>query len=99
MPRFEGRAEFRRRDRDAPWVLAGVWVEERFAPADEGVDPMRARLPQPGLVGWIDLPPFLAPDVGEAGRVGLQLARDTWPRANRSPVPWASGVDESVARR
>ena len=105
MRRYDARAEFRRVARDKPWVLAGVWVnagpwsEDTFAPAVAGVEPIRGRLPEPGLVGWAALPSVLAADRASAGEVALGLARDGWPKRARPDVPYSSGIDEDRAAR
>ncbi len=92
MPRYVVWAEFRRRDREAPWVIAGVTIESEFWPAIDGVEAVRERLPLPGLVGWARLPtPVVAPDVGVAAQVGLDVARARWPERVRATVPYASG--------
>ena len=90
VPRYRGvRAEFRRHTRSSPWVLAGVWLDERFEPVSPEVEPVRWRLPEAGLVGWMDLPtPVLAPDRHGALRAGLDAARGAWPERDRLPVPW-----------
>ena len=88
MPRYEAQAEFRRRDRDAPWVLAGVWVDTiSFYPSEPGVDPVRRRLAAPGLVGWIELLPIIAADESSAAAAALEAAREGWPRAVKRTVP------------
>jgi hypothetical protein len=95
MPRFVARAEFRRLDRATAWVLAGAWVEDRFAAAEPGVEPIRGRLPEPGLVGWIELPlALIASNADAASVAALEIARKTWPKSDRLPVPYATGVAE-----
>ena len=92
---YAARAEFRRRDRAAPWVIAGVVVDGRFWPANDGVEPVRGRLPDAGLLGWSELPgPVVATDAATAARVALQLARAAWPARAGRRVPWASGMAE-----
>ena len=92
MPHYHARVEFRRRERGAPWVLAGVIVEGRFSPAVDGVEPLRQRLPTAGLVGWADLPvPVVARDVHAAAEVALDVARARWPARARAVVPYATG--------
>ena len=77
-------------------MLAGVWVENVFHPAVPGVEPIRGRLPQPGLVGWVDLPtPLIAAGLDQAGSAALEVARAAWPRSVQPAVPYASGVWES----
>ena len=88
MRRYQARAEFRRLDRGAGWVFAGVWVAHRFYPAQPGVDPVRRRLPSVGLLGWIDLPPIIATSAQEAGAIALEMAREAWPKASKSSVPY-----------
>ncbi len=88
MPGYAARAEFRRRDRDSRWVLAGVWIDTvSFYPAEPGVDPVRSRLSAPGLVGWIELLPIIAPDEPTAGLAALHAARVGWPKAVDRNVP------------
>jgi hypothetical protein len=87
---YLARAEFRRRHRNAPWVLAGVLVEGVFWPAQPGVEPIRRRLPETGLLGWADLPaPIIAGDTSTAAAVALQIAVAAWPSRARRAVPWA----------
>ena len=62
MPAYAARAEFRRAERGAPWVLAGVVIDHRLWPARDGVDPIHGRLPDAGLVGWADVGTVIAPD-------------------------------------
>jgi hypothetical protein len=90
VPRYRGvRAEFRRRTHSSPWVLAGVWLDERFLPVSPEVEPVRWRLPDAGLVGWTELPtPVVAPDRETAIRAALDVARAAWPQRDRLPVPW-----------
>ena len=95
MRRYRARAEFRRSTRDSRWVLAGVSIGGRFGPAEEGIEQIRARLPEPGLVGWHDLPePILAASVDEALAIALEVARGRWPRLAGGPVPFPSGTAE-----
>jgi hypothetical protein len=95
MPRFRARAEFRRWTRAAPWVLAGVSIAGRFLPARDGVEQVRGRLPEPGLVAWLDLPePVLAGDVDGALAAALQVARARWPRTDIDAVPFPGGTAE-----
>lgn len=95
MPVYRARAEFRRVDRRSRWVLAGVRVGARFVPAVPGVEPIRGRLPDSGLVGWAPLDtPILAPDADAAAEAALDLARATWPDRARGPVPYPSGLPD-----
>jgi hypothetical protein len=94
MPIYRGRAEFRRADRGSPWVLAGVVIDHRLWPARDGVEPIRGRLPDAGLVGWADVAPVIAPDAPTAAATSLDVARATWPDRARGRVPWASGRRE-----
>lgn len=97
MPHYHVRAEFRRLDRTSRWVLAGVTVDGAFWPAVEGVEPVRARLPGPGLVGWQDVPtPVVAPDAASAATIGLQVVRAHWPDRVRRHVPYASGTRDEA---
>ena len=90
MPLYRARAEFRRHSRSSGWVLAGVWLDERFLPVSSEVEPVRWRLPEAGLVGWVELPsPLLAPDRASALPIALDTARAAWPDRARLPVPWA----------
>jgi hypothetical protein len=87
------RAEFRRRDRGSAWVLAGVRLDGRLWPAVPGVEPVRQRLPDTGLVGWADLPsPVVAPTLADAAEVAIEVARAAWPRRVASRVPWCGGT-------
>jgi hypothetical protein len=87
----EARAEFRRFDRNHSWVLAGVWIDGvSFHPATAGVEPIRRRLPESGLIGWIDLPVVIALTDGAAGEAALDVARRGWPARVRSVVPFAN---------
>jgi hypothetical protein len=92
VPIYRGRAEFRREDQGAPWVLAGVILDHRLWPARDGVQPIRGRLPGTGLVGWADVAPVIAPDEPAAALASLDVARATWPDRARTRVPWASRV-------
>jgi hypothetical protein len=66
-----------------------VWLDERFLPVCPEVEPVQWRLPDAGLVGWIDLPtPVLAADPDSALSAALDVARAAWPARNRLPVPW-----------
>ena len=76
-------------------MLAGVWIDgSGFHPAQPGVEPIRGRLSDAGLVGWAELPPVLTPTLDQAGEVGLEIARATWPRWSRPDVPFPNGRDE-----
>ena len=86
MRKYEVRAEFRRTDHASPWVLAGVWVAHDFYPAEPGVEPIRRRLPAPGLIGWTQLDPVLAASASQAASISLDLAAGRWPK-RRAPVP------------
>ena len=86
--KFHARAEFRRQDRSASWILAGVWIAHRFYPAQPGVDPVRRRLPSTGLVGWTELPAIIAATSEEAATIALGMARETWPKAAKETVPY-----------
>ena len=91
MEHHEARAEFRRSDRNHSWVLAGVWIDRvSFHPARAGVEPIRRRLPEPGLLGWIDLPVVIAPTVVAAGEAALEVARRGWPARVRPDVPFTN---------
>lgn len=69
-------------------MLAGVWVDGiHFRPAEAGVEPVRWRLPEAGLVGWAELPPIVAPTTRAAAEAGLQAARSIWPERDRPGVP------------
>ena len=93
MRRYRARAEFRRRTQESRWILAGVSIGGRFAPAQDGVEQIRARLPEPGLVAWIDLPdPIVAAGVEQALTIALDAARGHWPRYDRDGVPFPSGT-------
>jgi hypothetical protein len=75
--------------------LAGVSIGGRFHAAQEGVDRIRGRLPEPGLVAWRDLPDaILAADVEQAFAIALEVARGRWPRYAGGPVPFPSGTAE-----
>ena len=76
-------------------MLAGVSVGARFLPAADGVERIRARLPEPGLLAWIDLPdPVLAPSVDQALAIALDVARGRWPRYGAGDVPFPSGTPD-----
>jgi hypothetical protein len=93
--RYAARAEFRRRHRGARWVLAGVIVEGAFHPAADGIEPVRARLPETGLVTWADLPTVIvAPDRASAATIALEVATARWPAEARGRVPFASGAPD-----
>jgi hypothetical protein len=94
MQIYRGRAEFRRADRGSPWVLAGVVIDHCLWPAGDGVQPIRGRLPDAGLVGWSDVSPVIAPDAPTAAASTLHMARATWPDRARDHVPWSSGRPE-----
>ena len=87
MPIYRGRAEFRRADRGSPWVLAGVVIDHRLWPAGDGVQPIRGRLPDAGLVGWSDVAPVIAADATTAAASSLDVARSTWPDRARDARP------------
>ena len=88
--RFHANAEFRRARRDAPWVLAGVWIDHvEFHPAGLGVEPIVRRLPETGLLGWSELPPIIASGADAAGEAALSVARHAWPTRVRRRVPFA----------
>ena len=95
MRRYQARAEFRRQTRGSRWVLAGVSIGARFLPARDGVERIRARLPEPGLVAWTDLPdPILATSVDQALTIALDVARSHWPRYGSGDVPFSSGTSD-----
>jgi hypothetical protein len=95
MRRYRARAEFRRRTSGSRWVLAGVSVGGRFLSAAEGVERIRGRLPEPGLVAWRDLPDaIVGADVEQALAIALEVARARWPRYADGPVPFPSGTAE-----
>jgi hypothetical protein len=72
-----------------------VSIGGRFRPAQEDVERIRGRLPEPGLVAWRDLPDaILAADVEQALTIALEVARGKWPRFAGGPVPFASGAAE-----
>ena len=92
MRQYTARAEFRRRDIGARWVLAGVFVAYTFYPARPGVERLRGRLAGPGLAGWCDLPTsILANDAESAAGIALAVARARWPDRDRPEVPFAAG--------
>ena len=89
--RYRANAEFRRASRAARWVLAGVWIDHvEFHPARQGVEPIVRRLPETGLLGWVELPPLVAPGPEAAGTAALDAARRAWPGRVRTTVPFAS---------
>jgi hypothetical protein len=92
MRRYRARAEFRRRTRESRWVLAGVSIGDRFRPAREGVERIRARLPEPGLVAWRDLSdPIVADGLDRGLAIALDMARSRWPEYATGSIPFASG--------
>jgi hypothetical protein len=95
MRRYRARAEFRRQTRGSRWVLAGVSIGGRFEAAQSGVEQIRGRLPEPGLVAWRDLPdPILAASADQALVIALEVARGHWPRYAHGSVPFPSGLAE-----
>jgi len=95
MRRYWARAEFRRQTRGSRWVLAGVSIGARFLPARDGVERIRARLPEPGLVAWTDLTdPILATSLDQALTIALEVARGRWPRYGAGEVPFPSGTPD-----
>ena len=93
MRRYRARAEFRRRTSGSRWVLAGVSIGGRFEPAQDGVEQIRGRLPEPGLVAWQDLPdPIVAGSIGQALAIALEVARGRGPRYSTGVVPFPSGI-------
>jgi hypothetical protein len=91
VERYRANAEFRRASRAAPWVLAGVWIDHvEFHPARPDVEPIARRLPETGLLGWVELPPIAAPGSDAAGLAALNVARVAWPERVRARVPFAS---------
>ena len=96
MRGYRARAEVRRRSRESRWILAGVSIGGRFRPVQDGVEPIRARLPQSGLVAWLDLPdPIIAADVDQALTIALDVARGHCPPDDRNGVPFSSGTTDS----
>jgi hypothetical protein len=92
MRRYRARAEFRRRTRGSRWVLAGVSIGGRFEPARPGIEQIRARLPEAGLLAWRDLPdPIVASTVDQALAIALEVAQARWPRHAQGDVPFPSG--------
>jgi hypothetical protein len=92
MRPYRARAEFRRRDLTAGWVLSGVFIDHVFFPARFGVERLRGRLAGPGLAGWTDLPePILAPDAQTAAEIALDVARQRWPKRDCDRIPFATG--------
>ena len=76
-------------------MLAGVSIGGRFEPARAGVEQIRGRLPEPGLVAWRDLPdPIVASSIDQALAVALDVARGRWPQYARDDVPFPSGTSE-----
>ena len=76
-------------------MLAGVSIGARFLPAADGVERIRARLPESGLVAWTDLPDaIVATSVDQALMIALDVARGRWPRHTAGPVPFRSGSAE-----
>jgi hypothetical protein len=72
-----------------------VSIGGRFEPAREGVEPVRGRLPEPGLVAWRDLPdPIVAGNIDQALAIALEVARGRWPRYADGSVPFPTGVAE-----
>ena len=97
MRRYRARAEFRRQTRDTRWILAGVSIGGRFEPAQAGVEQIRGRLPQPGLVAWRDLPdPIVAMAIDQALTIALNVARARWPEHANGEVPFPSGIAEPI---
>jgi hypothetical protein len=89
--RYRANAEFRRAAREAPWILAGVWIDHIvFHPARPGVEPIARRLPETGLLGWVELPTVVAAEPEAAGSAALDVARRAWPGRVRSKVPFAN---------
>jgi hypothetical protein len=94
MRRYRARAEFRRQTRDTRWILAGVSIGGRFEPAQAGVEQIRGRLPEPGLVAWSDLSdPIVAASIDQALAIALDVARSHWPRYADGKVPFPSGTE------
>lgn len=76
-------------------MLAGVSIGGRFRPAAEGVEQIRHRLPEPGLVAWTDVPDaIVAAGVDQALAIALDVARGHWPRYDRNGVPFPSGTTD-----
>jgi len=76
-------------------VLAGVRIDGVFHPAADGIEPIRGRLPDSGLLAWADIPTaILAPDAATAASVALEVAARTWPAESRGRAPFASGTAE-----
>ena len=74
-------------------MLAGVVIDGELWPVDDGIERIRWRLPETGLVGWSDLDsPIVAADAASAARVAIDVARARWPDADRERVPWSSGT-------
>jgi hypothetical protein len=99
VPRYHARAEFRRKDQGARWVLAGVVIDHVFYPALPGVERIRRRLREPGLQGWSDLPTeVIAADKEQAADVALEVARSHWPDRVGTKIPFADGTTGRVGR-
>jgi hypothetical protein len=93
--RYRAKAEFRRLTSSSRWVLAGVSIGGRFEPAHDGVEQIRGRLPEPGLVAWRDLPdPIVAGSVELALAIALDVARGRWPGFADRRVPFPTGSVE-----
>ena len=76
-------------------MLAGVRIDGVFHPAADGIEPVRGRLPDTGLLAWADVPvPILAPDPATAATVALEVAVRTWPAESRGRAPFAWGTAE-----
>jgi hypothetical protein len=76
-------------------VLAGVSIGGRFLAAADDVEQIRARLPEPGLVAWRDLPdPIVADGIDQAMTIALDVARGRWPGFDRRDVPFPSGTTD-----
>jgi hypothetical protein len=66
-----------------------VIVDGTFWPAQPGVDRVRRRLPEGGLLGWADVPArVIAVDAGAAAEVALAVCAAVWPERIARPVPW-----------
>jgi hypothetical protein len=99
VPRYHARAEFRRKDQGAGWVLAGVVIDHVFYPALPGVELIRRRLREPGLQGWSDLPAeVIAADKEQAAEVALDVARSHWPDRVGKRIPFADGATGRAGR-
>jgi hypothetical protein len=96
MRRYQARAEFRRRARGSGWVLAGVSIGGRFLAAADGVERIRVRLPETGLIAWADLPVLIvAESIDDALWTALEVARGRWHGHDQSAVPFPSGEGDS----